>query len=310
MVLRSARPPTVDEGQHRGETTLSEQPDPGNRPRILRTLVFVPAYDEDVIVAAAEKGADTICLTLEDLTPAAHKDRARVIFQAMAKEVVARGVALMARPNGMDTGRCEGDLEAMLCPELHCLNIPKVQTPADVDAFCALLDRLEPAAGLAAGQVIVRPVVETALAIRRAFEIAGSSPRIAYMGGVAGGYWGDLGRTVGLTLTDDGKESFYLRSKVLLDVRAAGVPFPIGGGRTRQRDMASIRRFAEENKALGYTGSFCSHNPSAEVIAAVNEIFTPTVDEVAEWSGWTGHHRHAGVEAKLELARRVGVPGA
>jgi citrate lyase subunit beta / citryl-CoA lyase len=283
---------------------------PDNQPRILRTLVFVPAYDEDVIVAAAEKGADAVCLTLEDLTPAEHKDRARAIFRDMAVEVAGRGVALMARPNALDSGRCEEDLDAILCPELHCLNIPKVEAPEDVERFCGLLDRREPAHGLAPGRVVVRPVVETALAIRRAFEIAGSSPRIAYMGGVAGGYWGDLGRTVGLTLTEDGKESFYLRSKVLLDVRAAGVPFPIGGGRTLHRDLDSIRRFAEENKALGYTGSFCSHNPSAEVISAVNEIFTPSPAEVAEWASWSGHHRHPGVLAKLALAKRAGVPGA
>lgn len=281
-----------------------------NRPRILRTMIFVPAYDEDVIVAAADKGADAVCLTLEDLTPARYKDRARAIFRDVAVEVASRGAALMARPNALDSGRCEADLDAILCPELHCLNLPKAESPEDVERFCALLDRLEPRHGLESGRTVVRPVTETALGIRRAFEIACSSARIAYMGGIAGGYWGDLGRTVGLTLTEDGRESFYLRSKVLLDVRAAGVPFPIGGGRTLLLDPDSIRRFAEENKALGYTGSFCSHNPSAEVIALVNEVFTPTAEEVAQWSGWTGHHRHDGVLAKLELARRVGVPGA
>jgi citrate lyase subunit beta/citryl-CoA lyase len=283
---------------------------PPNAPRILRTLVFVPAYDEDKVLAAAEKGADAVCLTLEDLTPAAHKDHARAIFADMAKVLAGHGVAVMARPNALDSGRCEGDLEALMCPELHCCNIPKAESPQDVQRFCALLDKLEPAHGLEPGRVLVRPVTETALAVRMAFEIAGASPRNAYMGGVTGGYWGDLGRTVGLTLSEDGKESFYLRSKVLIDVRAAGVPFPIGGGRTLALDLESRRRFAEENKVLGYTGSFCSHNPTAEIIAAINEVFTPTAEEVAEWNTWTGHHRHDGMLAKLELARRVGVPGA
>jgi len=143
--------------------------------------------------------------------------------------------------------------------------------------------------------VLVRPVIETARGIRAAYEIAAASPRVTYMGGVAGGFWGDLGATVGLIMSELGTESLYLRSKVLVDVRAAGVQFPVGGGSVATDDPALIRRFADENKHLGYTGSFVP--PRREVVDIVNAVFTPTREELAEW---------AAVLPRLEAARDEG----
>jgi len=252
-----------------------------SEPRIVRTLAFVPAHDEEVILSAADAGLDALGLDLEDSTPGPGKDRARQIFRAMATEIASRGVLVMARTNGFRDGACEADLDALMCPELHALNIPKAESAEDVGRFCALLEKAEAAHGLEVGSVLVRPVIETARGVRAAYEIAAASPRVTYMGGVAGGFWGDLGATVGLIMSDLGTESLYLRSKVIIDVRAAGVRFPVGGGSVATDDPALIRRFAVENKHLGYTGSFVP--PRRPVVEIVNEVFTPTPEELAEW---------------------------
>jgi citrate lyase subunit beta/citryl-CoA lyase len=251
-------------------------------PRVIRTLAFVPAHDEDAILRAADMGADAIGLDLEDLTPGPAKQHARDIFPAMARQMAARGVVVMARTNGLGGGLCEADLDAILCPELHCLNFPKAESAESVATFCALLDKAEASHGLPARSILVRPVVETARGIRMAYEVATASPRVEYMGGVAGGFWGDLGASLGVIMSPAGTESLYLRSKVLVDVRDAGLRFPIGGGGTASRDPESVRRFAVENKHLGYTGSFT--HPRREFIEVVNEAFTPTPAEIAEWS--------------------------
>ena len=266
-----------------------------NEPRIIRTLAFVPAHDEGVILRAAGLGLDALGLDLEDSTPGPSKQRARDIFRAMAQEIAARGVLVMARTNGFRDGACEADLDAVLCPELHALNIPKAESAEDVQRFCSLLDRAEAAHGIAAGSVLVRPVIETARGVRAAYEIAAASPRVTYMGGVAGGFWGDLGATVGLIMSELGTESLYLRSKVIVDVRAAGVRFPVGGGSVATDDPALVRRFATENKHLGYTGSFVP--PRKDVVDIVNAVFTPTPAELAEW---------AAVLPRLEVARAEG----
>jgi citrate lyase subunit beta/citryl-CoA lyase len=251
------------------------------QPRIIRSLAFVPAHDADAILAAADLGIDALGLDLEDLTPGPDKQRARDLFRSIAKEIAAKPVAVMARTNGFAGGSCEADLDAIVCPELHCVNIPKASSAEDVTRFCQLLSAAEARHGLPEGGILVRPVIETAQGIRAAYEIAAASPRITYMGGVAGGFWGDLGNTVGIIASAEGTESLFLRSKVLVDVRAAGVRFPVGGGTPATKDPALVRRFAEENRHLGYTGSFVHADP--EEIAIVNDTFTPTAAEVAEW---------------------------
>jgi citrate lyase subunit beta / citryl-CoA lyase len=252
-----------------------------NEPRAIRSLAFVPAHDPERIFAAADAGMDGLCLDLEDLTPLHAKEEARRIFADVARRLTVMGVTVFARTNSIAGGMGRADLEALMVPELHCVSIPKAGDADDVREFCAVLDGLERAAGLAEGSVLVRPIVETAPGVRNAYEIAAASTRIAYMGGVSGGWWGDLSSALGYVPTRDGRETFYVRSKVLVDVRAAGVPFPIGGGTLGSSDPEDVRAYALENKILGYEGFHCA--PTEAAVRIVNEVFTPTRAEVDAW---------------------------
>jgi citrate lyase subunit beta / citryl-CoA lyase len=264
-------------------------------PGIVRSLVFVGAHDRDVILRAADGGMDALCLDLEDLTPATGKATARRILPGVAAEVAARGVTVFARTNGLDGGAARDDLAAIVGPELHCVNLPKAESPEQVATMAELLDAAEAAAGLPTGHTWLRPVIETATGVRRAYEIAAASPRVAYMGGVEGSAWGDLGASLGYRQTGDGAETAYVRAKVLVDVRSAGVRFPVGGGSTARDDVEGARRFAEANRVLGYDGVHCRADPA--VVAAVNDVLTPSAGEIAEWLAVLPH---------LEAARDQG----
>jgi citrate lyase subunit beta/citryl-CoA lyase len=264
-------------------------------PGIVRSLVFVGAHDRDAILRAADMGMDALCLDLEDLTPGHAKQAARALFAEVTAEIAERGVTVFARTSGLADGEARADLAAIVGPHLHCANLPKAEAPEQVAAFAELLDEAEAAAGVPVGATWVRPVIETATGVRRAYEIAAASSRVAYMGGVEGSAWGDLGASLGYRQTDDGAETAYVRSKVLVDVRSAGVRFPIGGGTTARRDVDGARRFAEANRVLGYDGVHCSGDP--EVVAAINEVFTPTREEIDEWTA---------IVPRLEAARAEG----
>ena len=252
-----------------------------NSPRIVRSLVFVPAHDGEHALEVARRGLDAICLDLEDLTPRDEKAQARRIFPSLARELSALGVLVFARTNSLHRGMARDDLDAIVCPDLHCVSIPKASSSGDVDAFCALLEEVELRNGVPLDSILVRPIIETAAGVRRAYEIASASPRIAYMGGVSGGWWGDLSSSLGYVPTRDGRETLYVRSKVLVDVRDAGVPFPIGGGTVASHDPEAVRAYALENRNLGYNGFHCSADPAA--IAIVNEVFTPTAADIEGW---------------------------
>lgn len=251
-------------------------------PRIIRTLVFAPAHDRSTILRYADLGADAICLDMEDLTPLPHKDTARALFAEVAPELAERGLLVFARTNGLERGQAEQDLAAIVDPHLHCASLPKAEHGHQVEEYDALLSAAEAKAGVAAGSIRIRPVIETAMGVKNGFDIAAASRRVAYAGGVSGGVWGDLGASIGYSPMPEGKETFYLRAKLIVDVRAAGAPFPLSGGGMIRADVDGYRRFAVECKNLGYNGLHCAATP--EIVIAVNAVFTPTAQQLADWA--------------------------
>jgi citrate lyase subunit beta/citryl-CoA lyase len=121
--------------------------------------------------------------------------------------------------------------------------------------------------------------METPMALLTAYEIATSTDRIAYMGaGIS--KRGDIARTMGYRWSDEGTETLYFRSKVLLDVRAAGVENPLSGMWGDVADLDGLRRLADQTRGLGYEGMMVIHPSHVEI---VNEVFSPSSDEIAEW---------------------------
>ena len=131
--------------------------------------------------------------------------------------------------------------------------------------------------GLPAGDIRIWPIVETARAVRAAYEIARASPRVAYMGGSAGDQ-GDLARELGFRWSPDFVETLYVRSKVLVDVRAAGVPNPMTGVVTSLDGTAQVEAFARQSRGLGYEGMMVIHPAHIE---PVNAAFSPSDEELA-----------------------------
>jgi citrate lyase subunit beta/citryl-CoA lyase len=173
------------------------------------------------------------------------------------------------------------DLEAVTCPQLYGVILPKVQAPQDVVEVDILLKFFERKAGMPVGSVCIDPSLETAQGIRHAYDIAMASERVAHMGG-SGGKGGDTARSIGFQWTPEGLETLFLKSKVLVDARAAGVAYPLSGGWMDIHNLDGLRALATQLKQLGYTGMHLIH-PSH--VPVVNEVFTPTREEIAHWRG-------------------------
>jgi citrate lyase subunit beta/citryl-CoA lyase len=64
--------------------------------------------------------------------------------------------------------------------------------------------------------------------------------------------------------------------------RAAGLPHPVQSVYTKVQDLDGLRRSTEVGKRLGFIGRSAIH-PSQ--VPVVNEVFTPTEEEVSEAQG-------------------------
>ena len=249
--------------------------------RPLRTSMYVPGNKEDWMRKAPQYGSDALIFDLEDSVPVPDKEEARVLVRKMLEELGGEKPTLTVRVNRLETGLTGDDLEAITCPQLYGVLLPKVESSADVVEVDNLLSYFERKVGMEVGSVFVDPGLETAQSIRQSYEIATASPRIAHMGG-SGGKGGDTSRSIGFQWTPEGLETLYLKSKVLIDVRSAGVPYPMSGGWFDIHDLEGLRSLAVQLRQLGYTGMHLIH-PSH--VPVVNEVFSPTPEDVRHWQG-------------------------
>ncbi|GAB2877904.1 HpcH/HpaI aldolase/citrate lyase family protein [Streptomyces mayteni] len=242
----------------------------------LRSLLFVPGTRTDWLPKAAAAGADAAILDLEDAVAEADKTAATERV-AEAVEAAGDGMALFVRVNPLDRWRAAEQLRAVARPGLAGIVLPKVAEPEQVRFADRLLTWCEREHGLPDGAFALVPLLETARGLRSAFEIAAAAPRVGYAGALTAP-GGDVERAVGYRWTPEGEETRALRSRVLLDVRAAGVAHPVGGLWTRIADLAGLRAFAEQNRGLGYAGLMAIHPSHVPVI---NAVFSPSQNELA-----------------------------
>jgi citrate lyase subunit beta / citryl-CoA lyase len=246
-----------------------------------RSALFVPGNRPAWIEKAAGYGADTLILDLEDSVPDQEKAAARPVVKAGLGALKAEGQAAGVRINGFATGLVLDDLEGIMCPELESVSLPKVETVADMNELDALLTQLERRHGIPVGTIETPLGCETAKAMRNVYEIATSCRRVKRVG-LAAGPGGDAARAIGYTWTKEGTETLFLRSKVVLDARAAGIQYPTISSWWNIKDLEGLERDARWNRQLGYRGQTVMH-PSH--VPIVNRVFTPSADEVAFCKG-------------------------
>jgi citrate lyase subunit beta/citryl-CoA lyase len=270
---------------------------PAPVPRV-RSALYVPGGRADFLAKADQRGADAVIIDLEDSVAEAVRGKA----VAQASEWIAGrsnrlDPVIFVRINAIEVGRLDDDLRAVVHENLTAVIVPKLQSEKDVLHVSEALGYAEGRAGLPLGHVRIWPLLETAMAVTRSFEIATSTPRIGYMGGAAADS-GDLAQSVGMRWTAAAKESLFIRSKVLVDVRAARIPNPMSGMVSAIDRPEEVESLAQESLELGYEGMMVIHPTHVPI---VNRIFTPTDDEIAEARGIIDALEVAAAEGKAAV---------
>ena len=247
----------------------------------LRSLLFVPGNKAAWMEKAPQYGADALILDLEDSVPYADKDTARILVRQAIDNLSPRGLTLFVRINPLETDMTGDDLSAIVCTGLTGLLPPKVETVDDVQQLDTLLAHFEHLEGMMPGSIELIPTLETAKGIHNAYDIALASPRVASIAGGAG-KGGDTNRSLGYRWTREGMETLFIRSKVLLDARAAGIEYPLMASWFDVGDLDGLIADAQRNRQLGFSGMLLIH-PSH--VAPVNQIFTPSAEELAYYKG-------------------------
>jgi citrate lyase subunit beta/citryl-CoA lyase len=269
---------------------------------------------------AYSSAADAITHELEDHCP----DRLKAVARKNIRRVIeGRGAAkptFVRTSTANDPGILQ-DLEAIVCANLYGVMLPKVESAADIEKVDYLLTLFEAQAGLEPGKICILPLPESASGHRFAYDIVKASNRVEYMLSATNTN-GDPARSIGYQWSRECTETLYIRQKIVLDTRAAGMQWPICSNWNAMHDMEGLEAFLLQNRSFGYFGALCT--PEPKYIDLVNRVFTPSQEEIDFWGEvvalqkqydddikidgkWYVRNKSAWGNLRMELAAHFGV---
>jgi citrate lyase subunit beta/citryl-CoA lyase len=244
-------------------------PEPSARDRLRRSRLYLPGSEPKYFINAGLHGPDAIILDLEDSVHPAEKDAARTLVRNTLRAVDFGGCERMVRINQLPLGL--QDLEEIVAEAPDLVLIPKVETPEQVAEVDRLMRELKISNGTNRAMWLM-PIIESALGIENAFAIATVTPNVAALTIGLEDYTADLG----VVKTLEGRESQYARARLINAAKAAGIQ-AIDSVFSDVGDLAGLRQWGENSRALGFEGMGCIH-PSQ--IPVIHEAFAPSQIEI------------------------------
>ena len=237
-----------------------------------RSMLFLPGNNPNMLINGNCLGSDAVIFDLEDAVSPAEKDAARILVRNTMRYMDFRGCEIIVRINSIDTAYWRADLEQIMPQKPNLILLPKTGTAQDALTADAYMTELEEKLGMEKGSIGLMPLIETALGVENAYQIASSCERIKalFLGAE------DLTADLQCKRTKEGREIEYARTRLVVAARAAGVevydtPF------TDVNDAEGIEKDAAVAKALGFTGKASISPRHVEVI---NRVFSPSQKDI------------------------------
>ena len=238
------------------------------RPR--RSVLYMPGSNARALEKAKILPADALILDLEDSVAPDAKDEARAQVCDAVRAGGYGGREVLIRVNGLATPWGHDDIVAAARSGADGVLLPKVEGPGIVRSMLNVLG-----VNGAPETMLVWCMMETPRAILHAEEIADSHPRMgAFVMGTS-----DLAKDLGAAHTEMRLPFMTTLNMCVLAARAAGLAV-LDGVHLDLNDDDGFRTSCIQGRELGFDGKTLIH---PKTIAAANEVFGPSEDELA-WS--------------------------
>jgi citrate lyase subunit beta / citryl-CoA lyase len=237
--------------------------------RLRRSRLYLPGSEPRYFINAALHGPDAIILDLEDSVHVSEKDAARILVRNALRAVDFGACERMVRINQLPLGL--EDLAEIIPEAPDLILIPKVEHPGQVSQVDHMIDELK-VRHQVQRPVWLMPILESGQGIENAAAIAAASQNVVALTIGLEDYTADLG----VVKTVEGLESLYARTRLVNAARAAGLQ-AIDSVFSDVGDLAGLKRWAENSRALGFEGMGCIHPAQVPVIHAA---FAPSAAEI------------------------------
>jgi (3S)-malyl-CoA thioesterase len=233
--------------------------------RPYRSVLYIPGSKERALEKAQSLPADAIIFDLEDAVAIDEKPAARALLAQVLTQADFGARARIVRVNGLDSAWGHDDLAAFAKAiaagaKVDAILIPKVSSPADLDAVAALIP-----------DVPLWAMMETALGMLNAAAIA-AHPRLQGM--VLG--TNDLAKELGSRFRADRLPMQAGLGLCLLAARAHGLII-VDGVYNAFKDDAGLLVECEQGRDMGFDGKTLIHPAQLEI---ANAAFAPSEAEI------------------------------
>jgi citrate lyase subunit beta/citryl-CoA lyase len=231
--------------------------------------LYLPGNSPNFFINAGIHKPDGIILDLEDSVAPVKKSEARLLVRNALRSVDFYGAERMVRinqiPHGLD------DLDYIIPHNVNLVLVPKCESAEQIHLVNERINRILKA-NKKNHKVWIMPIIESALGVVKAYEIAIAADNVVSLAIGLEDYTADLG----VSRTNEGTESFFARCQLVNAAKAAGIQ-PIDSVFSDVGDPEALKQNVLKSKALGFEGMGCIHPRQIKVI---HENFAPTNLEI------------------------------
>ncbi len=242
---------------------------PGKHKRFRLTRLYLPGNTPGLMINAGIHQPDGVILDLEDSVAPDRKEEARLMVRNALAGFDFYGSERMVRINQLPMGLV--DLDCVIRGGPDMILLPKVEDPEQVRTVEKHIRTLAGKIDFE-GEILLMPIIESALGVERAYEIASVSENIAAMAIGLEDYTADMG----VTRTEEGRESLYARSRLVNACKAAGIQ-AIDSVYSDVDNADGLAETVRRSRAMGFEGMGCIH---PRQIAVVRDAFQPTGEQL------------------------------
>jgi citrate lyase subunit beta/citryl-CoA lyase len=236
-----------------------------DRARYRFTRLYIPGNSPKLMLNAGIHKADGIILDLEDSVAPTRKNEARVLVRNALRTLNFYDSERMVRINQLPLGL--DDLDIIVPQNPDVILIPKTENPGQVQKVADRIEKLNKKK-----KIWLIPIIESAIGIENAFQIASSSSGIvAVVIGLE-----DYTADIGVNRTKSGEESIYARLRIVNACKAAGIQ-PLDSVYPDVADEEGLVESAIRSRSLGFEGMGCIH---PRQIRPVRNCFMPGPEEI------------------------------
>lgn len=231
--------------------------------------LYLPGNTPKMMLNAGIHHPNGIILDLEDSVSPDKKHEARYLVRNVLRGVNFYGAERMVRINQFPRGL--EDLKFVVPHNVHVLLIPKCEGAEHIQKVEEEIHKIRKEQGLK-NEVFFMPIIESALGVEKAYEIATASENVVALAIGLEDYTADIGTR----RTNQAVESFYARTRLVNACKAAKIQ-AIDSVFSDVGDEQGLRDTIKESKSLGFEGMGCIHPRQIKVI---HESFAPENDEI------------------------------